>query len=349
VLDGEGIGPEVLAVARRVLKALQETSGKPMEVRRFEGQAADPERGKALTPEFRSFCEGVFSAGGAILSGPVEGRFVYDFRRTFRLFCKLVPIRAYAELLGALPLRPKEAEGADILLVRENLSGVYHGESKLEVMPGGRRLARHESNYGEEEVRRIVEVAARLAQRRSGRLAVVIKDGGLPALSELWRAITIEVTRGTPVECAFINADLAGYWMLHKPRAADVIVAPNLFGDVLADLGGLVAGSRGITYSGNYSADGAAVYQTNHGSALDLAGTGTANPGGQLLSLAMMLRESFGWGRESVAVETTLRSLWAQGWRTADLMEPGCRLAGTQKIGALMEQSIRACLSPSLP
>jgi 3-isopropylmalate dehydrogenase len=130
-----------------------------------------------------------------------------------------------------------------------------------------------------------------------------------------------------------MNVDLAGYELIRNPARFDVLVAPNLFGDILADLAGLLVGSRGATYSGNFNASGqAAVYQTNHGCAHDLAGTNSANPAGQILSLAMLLRESFGMEEAASHIERALAQSWRKGWRTADLAEPGCRVVGTSEM-----------------
>jgi 3-isopropylmalate dehydrogenase len=194
--------------------------------------------------------------------------------------------------------------------------------------------------YTEHEVCRLLKVAAGIATRRRGEMVVVIKDGGLGALSDLWRMCTAQVAAEAGVRYSFINVDHAAYCLIHEARSLDVVVAPNLFGDVLADLGGVLLGSRGLTYSGNFSSDGAAVYQTNHGAAHALAGRNEANPVGQIMSLAMLLRESLGLAEEAALIEAAVAAVWRRGWRTAELAEPGCRVAGTQDMGCLVAESV---------
>ncbi|HVS00682.1 MAG TPA: isocitrate/isopropylmalate family dehydrogenase, partial [Thermoanaerobaculia bacterium] len=220
----------------------------------------------------------------------------------------------------------------------ENLGGLYQGESNEEGGPG-RRIV-HIFGSSEEEARRIVEVGARLARQRRGRLTVVVKVSGLPALSALWRDCALEVAGHAGVACSFLDIDYAAYQLLQAPRELDVVVAPNCFGDILADLGGVLMGARGLTYGASFSESGAAVYQTNHGAAYDLAGTDQANPAGQILSLAMMLREGFGLSEEADLIEQALRQVWREGWRTADLAEPGCRLLGTRDMARRVADAV---------
>ena len=334
VLDGEGIGSEVIVAALAVLQSVGDTSGRPFEIRRFSGSAIRDEE-KQVSTDFLEFCRELFSERGGLLCGPVDGRFVYDLRRQFHLFCKLVPIRAYSELSGVSHIRPEWTADTDLLLVRENVSGLYQGEGELRSTSTDGRIAEFSFCYHEKEIRAIVEVAARLAVRRKGQLAVIVKDGGVPSVSRLWRTVAGEVLLDFDINASFLNVDLAGYKMIQHAGELDVMVAPNLYGDILADLGGVLVGARGLTFSGNYSREGASVYQTNHGSALDLAGTG------QILSLAMMLRESFGRLDEAQAIEAALRRVWSEGWRTADMREPECRVAGTQKLGDLVARAVQ--------
>ena len=137
-----------------------------------------------------------------------------------------------------------------------------------------------------------------------------------------------------------MNVDLVAYELIQNAARFDVIVAPNLFGDILADIAGVLVCSRGVTFSGNFNAQGHGVFQTNHGSAHDLAGTDTANPAGQILSLAMLLRESFGLDHVATLVEMSLAEVWRQGFRTADLAEPGCKILGTDAMTDRVAQQI---------
>jgi len=330
VLEGTGIGSEVIGAALRILSAVEQTTGLQFEIRHGSliGEAALEHCGQWLPEDVVNFCAEIFRDRGAILSGPGGGRYVYDLRRRFDLFCKFVPIQPFPELIGAARFVPGHLEHLDILLIRDNAAGVYQGTSSERVTSAG-RVVEHTFSYSESDVRRIVDVAARAAAARSGNLHVVIKDGGVPGISELWREAGTDAASGHHVKPHFLNVDLVAYEIIQNPGRFNVIVTPNLFGDIIADIAGVLVASRGVTFSGNFCPAGHGVYQTNHGSAHDLAGAGTANPAGQILSLAMLLRESFGLTDAAALIETSLRQCWLAGYRTADLAEPGCQVLGT--------------------
>jgi 3-isopropylmalate dehydrogenase len=342
VLPGEGIGPEVIRTALQALNALEQTSHRRFEIR-FGGPIgleAEARHGVSLCEEVVAFCREIFAEGGAILAGPGGGRFVYDLRRQFDLFCKLVPLRPADELVDAGRLKPEHVRGVDILVVRENGSGLYQGHWYESDAAGEGKKVEHRFHYTEREVRRIVDVGARIAACRRGRMTVVVKDGGVPGITRLWRHAGAEAAGRAGVQGSFLNVDYEAYRLIQHPQAIDVIVAPNLFGDILADAGAVLLGSRGLSFSGNFSSEGAAVYQTNHGAAYDLTGTDRANPAGQILSLAMLLRESFGLLSEAELLESALAAVWRDGWRTEDLTERGCRLAGTRQMGDLVARAV---------
>ena len=335
VLPGEGVGPEVISVALSVLSAIEAANGVRFEIRTGGpiGNDAQRQTGRPLTDEVSTFCEDVFETGGAVLAGPGGGRFVYDLRRRFDLFCKISPVRPIEALLEAGRLKRHAVAGADVLVVRENAGGEYLGEW-LETSDGREgRVCVHSYRYSERQVRRILAVAAALAAGRRGRLDVIVKDGGIPGVSGLWRDLGKEAATQANVEVRFVDIDLAAYRLIQDPLSFDVIAASNLFGDVLADVGAVLVSSRGMSFSGNFSEEGAAVYQTNHGSALDIAGQGRANPIGQVASLAMMLRESFGLDREARWIEAGVADVLEQGYRTFDITEPGARVCGTAELG----------------
>jgi 3-isopropylmalate dehydrogenase len=171
-------------------------------------------------------------------------------------------------------------------------------------------------------------------------MAVIVKPGGVPSVSRLWCDCATEAGRAAGVETSNIDVDYAAYRLVQHPQDFDVIVAPNMLGDILIDLGAVLVGSRGATFSGNFSPAGAAVYQTNHGAAKDLAGTGRANPGGQVLSLAMLLRESLGLPEAATLLEAALEDAWRRGFRTFDVMEPGATLVGTEEMGHRIAESV---------
>jgi 3-isopropylmalate dehydrogenase len=330
VLNGEGVGPQLTNLCVDLLGALSERFGHSFDIR-FGGPIgleAMRAGGDVLSEEVRAFCAEIFASGGAILAGPGGGRFVYDMRRWFNLYLKLNPLERYPELEGDTPVRWRSQVPVDVVVVRENLGGLYQGRSEMHEEEAGPRVE-HSFGYAENDVARLVDAAARLAAKRRGHLTVVAKDAGLPDLTRLWFTCAHRSARRYGIELRTLDIDYAVYAFMSAPEEFDVVAVPNCFGDILADLGGVICGSRGLTFGGSYSETGAAVYQTNHGSAYDLAGTDTANPVGQILSLAMMLRESYGLHRESDAVVDAVRQTWREGWRTADLMAPGRRLTGT--------------------
>jgi 3-isopropylmalate dehydrogenase len=342
VLPGEGIGPEVIGAALTVLSAVESAGGARFEVRTGGpiGREAEVLSGRTLTEEVASFCADLFGAGGAILAGPGGGRFVYDLRRRFDLFCKISPLCPMDALAHAGRLKVSAVAGADILILRENVGGVYQGEWSEASDPTEGRVCDHRFRYSERQVRRILEAAAALASRRRGQLAVVVKDSGIPAVSALWRDVGEAAASRAGVRAVFTDVDLMAYRLIQEPRAFDVIAAPNLFGDILADLGAVLLGSRGLSFSGNFSEDGAAVYQTNHGSAPDLAGLDQANPIGQIASLAMLLRESFGLAREAAWIEAGIGDVLRLGLRTFDILEEGTSLVGTAEMGERIASAV---------
>ena len=348
VLPGEGVGPEVIGAALTVLSALESgerrfavTTGGPI------GRDAEVLSGRPLTETVAAFCAETFAAGGAVLSGPGGGRFVYDLRRRFDLYCKLSPLCPIEPLLASASLNPARAAGADVLVVRENAGGEYFGSWRDDAAEGGARVCEHVFRYSEIEVRRLVQTAARLAAARRGRLAVIVKDGGFPSVSALWRDLSREAAAREGVALRVLDIDLAAYLLIREPLSFDVIAASNLFGDVLADVGALLLGSRGASFSGNFSETGAAVYQTNHGSALDIAGQGRANPIGQICSLAMLLRESLGLAREASWIEESIAEVVAGGHRPFDVAEEGARTSGTAEMGERVAEAVRRRARPA--
>lgn len=258
---------------------------------------------------------------------------MYDLRKQFDLYCKLAPIHTLSAIT------PEGTPSADIMIVRDNIAGVYQGEWRESFTPGEGRTATHCFQYTERQVRRLLEAGARVAKARRGLMSVIVKDGGVPTITKLWRDVANEAAAAHGVELCVLNVDYAAYLLLRKADQFDVIVAPNMLGDILADLGGLVLGSRGLCYSANYTPDGHAVYQTGHGSAHDLAGTDRANPIGQILSLSMMLRETFGMAEEADMVESAIDRVLRAGWHTEDL--PGTTSAiGTKRMGELIAEAV---------
>lgn len=345
VLPGEGIGPEIIDASLHVLDTLSRHIPSSFRVE-FGGKIGLPalkESGNALSEEVIDFCQGIFSQQGAILCGPGGGRFVYELRSRFDLFCKFTPIRPLQALLSTGAVTPQARAGVDIVMVRENIGGAYFGEwgTRLEQ---GETTAFHHIEYRTNQVRRILEVAAKLAAMRRGHLCLVLKPGGIPAISALWEQMLHEVTADTRLSTKLLEVDNASYQLISDARELDVVVSPNMWGDILADCGSLLLGSRGVSYSGNFNPEGSAVFQTAHGAAYDLAGSDRANPIGQILSLAMLLRECFAMPDVAQAIETAIEHTLTTGWRTPDIATPGSMIIGTREMG----QRIAAALDEQI-
>jgi 3-isopropylmalate dehydrogenase len=342
VLLGEGIGPEILSAALEVLAAVEEAGPCAFTVRIGGdiGLTAERATGKALTPEVESFCESVFAHGGAVLSGPGGGRFVYDLRKRFDLFCKLVPLRPIAGLEDVGPLRPSAVSGVDVLLVRENTSGLYQGSYGTRRSEGGLE-AHHAFSYNEREVARILDVAGKLALARKKRLHVIGKKSGAPSITALWKHAGDSLGERLGLAVEHLEVDNASYQLVAGAKDFDVIVAPNMLGDILADGAAVLLGSRSLSFSGNFGDDRRAVYQTGHGAAFDLAGLDRANPLGQIRALAMMLRESYGLVAASRAIEGAIADVLRSGVRTADVLGSRRRPVGTAEMGKRVAELVR--------
>jgi 3-isopropylmalate dehydrogenase len=330
VLPGEGASPEVVEASLAVLRAADEKLGLGL---RFErggriGTQSYADCGRYLSDEVATFCSDIFSRGGAILAGAAGGRFVYDTRKRFDLYYKINPIRSFPELKGSRRLVLDRE--VDLLVVRENKSGLYHGEDAVHRDEKGGRVVRRTFECVESDVRRLLRVAAGRARSRTGRLAVVCKQAALGAVDEVWREVAAEEAGAAGVSLTCLDIDLAAYRVVQEPETFDVIATANCFGDVLADLGGVICGGRGTTYGASFSDYGSGVFQTNHGAAYDLAGTDKVNPAGQILSAGLLLAEHLGRSDGFDLIEGAVRRVWGEGWRTADLRGHEGRVLGAQ-------------------
>lgn len=348
VLPGEGIGPEVVGVALKVLKVvahcvphsnLRAVTGGEI------GVPAQRASGRALSDQIISFCEEIFAQHGAVFCGPGGGRFVYETRQKFDLYCKFTPLCPVPALADTGALSSAARSGVDIVMVRENTGGTYLGAWGTR-HDSGVETAYQDSEYRRDHVERILAAAFNLAALRRGRLCVTLKPGGVPAISALWERVMREMNQARGMHATVLEVDNAGYQLVASGRDFDVVVSPNMYGDILADLASLHLASRGMSFSGNFGPGRRAFYQTAHGAAHDLVGTDRANPIGQILSLAMMLRESFALGFAADSIEHTVQDVLRAGWRTADIAAAGSRVIGTQQMGdvivAALEQRMRA-------
>jgi 3-isopropylmalate dehydrogenase len=342
LFDGEGVGPEVIRVALDALQALSVRTGRGVQLRvgGAIGKPAVLAHGVSLTPETVRFCEEIFAAGGALFCGPAGARFVYDLRRQFGLFCKFTPLQPMSALHDCGAVRPERLAGVDIIAVRENVGGLYFGHESTGLTAQGDRFASHLFSYDTGQIMPILSAAASLAQRRSGRLTLVIKREGTPAISQLWLDCLQHTDGIDQLDVQILDIDNAVYQLVNAPQQFDVIVSPNMFGDVLADCGALLLGSRGMSYSGNFSADGKAVFQTGHGAAHDIAGLDQVNPFGQVMALAMLLEEHLGWADDAALLRRAVATVLAAGLRSADLAAAGAQVLGTRALGAALLEAI---------
>jgi 3-isopropylmalate dehydrogenase len=345
VLAGDGIGPEVIAEAVRVLKA------GAFDGLQFEFSQA-PIGGAALDANDDPLPEQSLAtarSADAILFGAVgDPRFdaaprakrpeqgLLRLRKELGLFANLRPATVFAGLERASTLKPEVVEGLDILIVRELTGDIYFGQPRgIRELPGGEREGFDTMRYTEGEIRRIARVAFEAARKRSSRVCSIDKANVLET-TQLWRETVTEVGRDYPdVQLSHMYVDNAAMQLVRKPRQFDVMLTGNMFGDILSDEASMLTGSIGMLPSASLDAAGKGLYEPIHGSAPDIAGMGIANPLAAILSAAMMLRYSFhsesGAARIERAVEQVLRS----GARTADLAV-GAQTVGTRAMGDLV-------------
>jgi 3-isopropylmalate dehydrogenase len=349
LLPGDGIGPEVVAEARRVLAAVGDVSGVTLA---FEealiGGAAIDATGAPLPAETVDRCR----RADAVLLGAVGGpkwddpsarvrpeQGLLGIRRALGLFANLRPVAPHPALIDASPLRPERLSGVDLLVVRELTGGIYFGEKGCDGEPGAER-ARDVCTYDTAEIARVVRMGAELARARRGRLTSVDKANVLET-SRLWRRVATRVVAEEFPDVALehVLVDACAMHLVTSPARFDVIVTENMFGDILTDEAAVLAGSIGVLPSASLGAPDArggrrpGLYEPIHGSAPDLAGRGVANPLGTILSAAMLLRHSLGLEAEARLVERAVRDAVADGARTADL---GGRLSTREMADAVL-------------
>ena len=363
VLPGDGIGPEVMNEALRVLDAVAVASGLSFAYdRQLVGGVAIDGAGKALPEETVRACE----AADAILFGSVGGPkweklppeqqpergALLPLRKHFKLFANLRPGICYPALTSASPVRPDLVEGGfDVLCVRELTGGLYFGQPKeRRVLPDGDIEVIDTMVYRKSEIERIAHVAFKAAQLRRRHLTSVDKANVLTN-SVLWRETVVEVARQYPdVTLAHLYVDNAAMQLIKNPRGFDVLVTENLFGDILSDEMAMIAGSLGMLASaslGQPKGDGLyfGLFEPSGGSAPDIAGQGIANPIAQILSAALLLRFSLGLETEAAAIEAAVRRTIDDGFRTGDIFTqaPGTTKTDTKGMG----DAILARLTPA--
>ncbi|MBS79844.1 3-isopropylmalate dehydrogenase [Variovorax sp.] len=343
VMPGDGIGPEVTAQALKVLKAVVGT-GQPLELAHAAiGQAGIDSAGDPLpaaTSEIARKADAIlFGSAGmpgdeAIPFMMRPGASLLRLRKELGLFANFRPAFLFPELIGASTLKPEVVEGLDILILRELTGDVYFGEPRGSgVNAAGEREAFNTMRYSEPEVERIAHVAFRTARARKGRLCSVDKANVLEVM-QLWREVVTRVGAEYPdVELTHLFVDATAMQLMRAPRQFDVIVTGNIFGDILSDAAAMLTGSIGMLPSASMAAGSFGLYEPVHGTAPDIAGRNLANPVAAILSMAMMLRFSFGQAANADRVEQAVRRVLADGLRTGDIYQAGSTRVGTEEMG----------------
>ncbi len=343
VLAGDGIGPEIVGQAQKVLRALAKDGLQiEMEEAPFGGAGFDasgdplPEASLKLAKQADAVLCG--AVGGPKYDAlpraqrPEQG--ILRIRKELALFANLRPAVMYPELVGASSLKPEVVSGLDIMIIRELTGDIYFGE------PRGRRdNARGEREgydtmlYSEPEIRRIVEIGFQTAMKRGNKLCSVDKENVLET-SRFWREIVNDIAKKYPqVALSHMYVDNAAMQLVRNPKQFDVIVTGNMFGDILSDEASMLTGSIGMLPSASLDAKRKGLYEPIHGSAPDIAGKNVANPLATILSVAMMLRYTFNKDEWAYRIESAVKNVLAQGLRTADIYEPGTTKLSTVAMG----------------
>ncbi|MEC9298347.1 MAG: 3-isopropylmalate dehydrogenase [Gemmatimonadota bacterium] len=347
VLGGDGVGPEVTEASLEVLRATAERFGHELTADLKEvGFAAYEQFGTPLPEDTLAACR---SADAVLLGAvgdprsegvPVELRpeaALLALRKEMGCYANLRPVRLLPALASASPLRPEIVDGTDLVIVRELAGGLYYGEPRGPVEDG--RAAVDTMKYHQNEVVRIAKMAFETARGRRKSVLSVDKANVLHS-SRLWRRVVDEVAEEYPdVECDHMLVDRAAMELLLNPSTFDVILTPNLFGDVLSDEAAAVVGSIGLLASASIGS-GSGIFEPIHGSAPDIAGTGTANPLAIILSAALLLRHVYSLDEESAAIESAVEQVLEDGLRTRDLARNGEGTVGTAEVGAAVAAKI---------
>jgi 3-isopropylmalate dehydrogenase len=351
VLPGDGIGPEIVAQATRLLDVLRAEGLAIESETAVVGGAGYDAVGNPLPPATLKLAQDA----DAILFGAVGG-WQYDklpredrpeqallgLRKELELFANLRPAVVYPELAAASPLKTELVAGLDILIVRELTGDIYFGRPKgLQKLANGEREGFDTMRYNETEIRRIAETGFRAAQKRGRRLCSVDKANVLET-SQLWRDVVSETAAGyADVALTHMYVDNAAMQLAKNPKQFDVIVTGNMFGDILSDEASMLTGSIGMLPSASLDAKNKGLYEPIHGSAPDIAGKNLANPLATMLSVAMMLRYTFSMEAEAQRIEAAVRKVLGSGLRTADIFEAGMKKAGTTEMGDAVVAAFR--------
>jgi len=343
LLAGDGIGPEIMAEAVKVLDVLRKNGLKFETESALVGGAAYDAFGDPLPAATLKLAQ----EADAVLFGSVGGpqydklprdkrpeKAILGLRKECDFFANLRPAVVFPELAEASTLKAEVVAGLDLMIIRELTGDIYFGEPRGITGDVGSRIGFNTMHYTEAQIRRILHVGFRTARQRGKRLTSVDKMNVLEC-TQLWRDLAEEIKTEYPdVELSHILVDNAAMQLIRNPKQFDVMVTGNMFGDILSDEASMLTGSIGMLPSASLDANGKGLYEPIHGSAPDIAGKGIANPLAQILSLAMMLRYTFNLKSEADRVEGAVRKALQQGLRTADIAKPGERTCSTSEMGA---------------
>ena len=347
-MAGDGIGPEIMSEACRVLEVLRRDGLKIETETALVGGAAFDAHGHPLPDATLKLAK----QADAVLFGSVGGpqydalprehrpeKAILGLRKECDFFANLRPAIVFPELADASSLKPEIVAGLDLMIIRELTGDIYFGEprsitgEKGKNGAAGNRVGINTMHYTEAQIRRIIHVGFRTARQRNKRLCSIDKMNVLEAM-QLWRDIAIEIAPEYPeVELTHMLVDNAAMQLVRNPKHFDVMVCGNLFGDILSDEASMLTGSIGMLPSASLDANSKGLYEPIHGSAPDIAGKGVANPLAQILSLAMMLRYTFNLSEAAVRVENAVRKALGSGLRTGDIARQGEKVCGTTEMG----------------
>lgn len=348
VLKGDGIGPDIVDQAMKVMDKVGDKYGHTFNyTEALIGGAAMDAVGKSLPDETVQVCK----ASDSVLLGAVGGpkwdttgsgdrpeKALLGIRAELGLFANIRPAKMFNELKAACPLKDEIIgdDGIDIVCVRELTGGIYFGDRGEGVDPELGKYRYDTMKYTEKEVERIAVNAFEIAMKRDKKVTSVDKANVLDN-SKLWRDVIEEVAKNYPeVEVDHLYVDNAAMQLVINPKQFDVIVTGNMFGDILSDEASMITGSIGMLPSASLSESKLGMYEPIHGSAPDIAGQDKANPMATVLSVAMMLRYAFDLETEADAVEAAVQSVLSEGYRTGDIMSDGCTMVGTEAMGDLI-------------
>ena len=354
LIPGDGIGPEIVREARKVLDRVAEKYGHRFTYKEvLMGGCSIDAYGVPLTDEALATAK----ASDAVLLGAVGGRVGVDswyelppnkrpeagllaIRKGLELFANLRPAYLYSELKGACPLKEEVADkGFDMIIVRELTGGLYFGERSTKEV-NGVVTAVDTLKYDENEIRRIAIKAFEIAMKRNKHIISVDKANVLDT-SRLWRKIVAEVSKDYPeVKVEDMLVDNCAMQLVKDPAQFDVVLTENMFGDILSDEASMITGSIGMLSSASLGAGRFGLYEPSHGAAPDIAGQDKANPIATILSAAMMLRYSFDLDKEAAAVEAAVKSIISEGYRTVDIMADGMKQVSTTQMGDLIAERV---------